>query len=338
MLYVLIGAHGSGKTHVLTKLAHMGHTVVHYDKHPDWNTRVSKISETTNPDVVIDIPVNVSSSIAKLRDIYPVTVVAIVEDLTTIASRLTRRGGEMTPGNERRVRRTAQLANTLPAAFVGTSDEVTVWLKSQMVSPPREVVIYKATSPSGKVYVGQTVDFAARKLYHKSVTPKFNSAFSSALRKYGYVGFTWEILEVTHSAVQANEREDFWINKLNARDREFGYNIAPGGGSNKGVKHSSDTRKRISQGLKGHTKSSDWVEKIAARKRGVPLTEEHKVKLRRPHTEAAKQRISQQCKKHLLDMNGVIHLSAADAALYFQVHLNTISRWIKAGKLQEISK
>jgi hypothetical protein len=61
-------------------------------------------------------------------------------------------------------------------------------------------IIYKATSPSGNVYVGQTIrTLEERKSAHYSIAfnPKsdsYNSKFSYAIRKYSIESFIWQIL------------------------------------------------------------------------------------------------------------------------------------------------
>ena len=61
-------------------------------------------------------------------------------------------------------------------------------------------IIYKYTcSVTGKVYIGQTVDEKGRKHGHMSSCWKYNSHFYSAVRKYGWKNFTYEIIFETKS-------------------------------------------------------------------------------------------------------------------------------------------
>lgn len=48
----------------------------------------------------------------------------------------------------------------------------------------RKGIIYKYTSPSGKSYIGQTVNEVSRKYKHKLETSKSKTKFGSAIRKY----------------------------------------------------------------------------------------------------------------------------------------------------------
>ena len=57
-------------------------------------------------------------------------------------------------------------------------------------------VIYKITSPKGKVYIGRTKDFMGRMNEHKHIALKHKSDYSlyKAIRKYGWDNFQKEIL------------------------------------------------------------------------------------------------------------------------------------------------
>ena len=92
-------------------------------------------------------------------------------------------------------------------------------------------IIYKVTSPSGRVYIGQTTMlFKSRWNRHvytavKNIT---NFRISYAIRKYGGDAFTKEILFQC-----ANDKLDYYeikfIAQYRATDRFFGYNLTAGG-------------------------------------------------------------------------------------------------------------
>ena len=88
-------------------------------------------------------------------------------------------------------------------------------------------LIYKITSPSGKVYVGQTIrSFELRMKQHKS---KYSECtlLKRAINKYGDE-MKYEIIEDNIPLDQLDDREIYWINELNSLAPD-GYNCNTGG-------------------------------------------------------------------------------------------------------------
>jgi hypothetical protein len=87
----------------------------------------------------------------------------------------------------------------------------------------RKGVIYKTTNLiNGKIYIGQD----------KRNNPKYLGSgvlLRKSIEKNGKENFKKEILEECSSQEELNEREIYWIDKLNARHRTIGYNLASGG-------------------------------------------------------------------------------------------------------------
>ena len=83
--------------------------------------------------------------------------------------------------------------------------------------------IYKTTNNiNGKIYVGK--QSSKRKDYLGS-----GIVLSHAIKKYGKESFSKEILEECFSFEELNQREIFWIEKLNSRNADVGYNLSIGG-------------------------------------------------------------------------------------------------------------
>jgi hypothetical protein len=85
------------------------------------------------------------------------------------------------------------------------------------------MVIYKTTNLiNGKIYIGQdTKD-----------NPEYIGSgllLERAVKKYGKKNFKKEILEVCRTQKDLDDKEIFWIAKLNSVDKKIGYNISPGG-------------------------------------------------------------------------------------------------------------
>lgn len=90
------------------------------------------------------------------------------------------------------------------------------------------MLIYQLLFPNGKSYIGKTIDPtpARRILEHK----KSKYAVGNAIRKYGLENVKVNIIEdgITDPA-ELNEREIFYIKKLQSLKNENGYNIQLGG-------------------------------------------------------------------------------------------------------------
>jgi group I intron endonuclease len=126
---------------------------------------------------------------------------------------------------------------------------------------------------NGKIYVGGAyVSLLGRlKDYRDRFARNFchNRHFLAAWNLYGSKNFRFRILErCAPSLVQY--REDYWLTKLDAANPEIGYNICPVAKSRLGVKHTEETRKKMSLAKKG--KPSNRL--------GKPCTEETKAKIR----------------------------------------------------------
>lgn len=148
------------------------------------------------------------------------------------------------------------------------------------------MIIYKTTNLiNNKIYIGQTITDS--KYYLGS-----GLWLKRSIKKYGRSNFKRETLETCSTVEELNEKEVYWINKLNARDSKIGYNIDFGGAQR--TVCSEETKKKISKTLKGHktwnkglTKETDIRVKVSSDKRkgksnslkGVkrgPMSEERK--------------------------------------------------------------
>lgn len=101
--------------------------------------------------------------------------------------------------------------------------------------------IYKLTSPSGKIYIGQTQSLYDRVRGYKG--GKFNKYMRRAVEKYGSDSMTLEILEKDISLDKLDEREQFYLDILQPFG-DKGYNICKDAGTTRG-------RKRPPEEMKG---------------------------------------------------------------------------------------
>lgn len=105
----------------------------------------------------------------------------------------------------------------------------------------RKGIIYKITSPSGKVYVGQTIKkFNDRISQHKSKTSNC-TLVKRAIDKYKDQ-MKYEIIDENIPLEQLDEREIYWIKELNSLAPN-GYNCNSGGDAQRNL--SQETRDKM---------------------------------------------------------------------------------------------
>lgn len=109
--------------------------------------------------------------------------------------------------------------------------------------------IYKLTSPSGKVYIGQSTNIACRINQYKNLHCEAQIKLYRAILKYGFYSFTVEVLWATNDETNVrsilDELEIDFINIYNAVSN--GYNIKLGG---YGGKCDEITKAKISASIK----------------------------------------------------------------------------------------
>lgn len=92
--------------------------------------------------------------------------------------------------------------------------------------------IYKITNLiNNKIYIGYTKKSLEERLkYHFYYAKHGKLPLSYAIKKYGKENFKIELIEESENDEYIHhEREKYWINKLNSRNSEIGYNVAAGG-------------------------------------------------------------------------------------------------------------
>lgn len=110
--------------------------------------------------------------------------------------------------------------------------------------------IYKTTNLlNNKIYVGQ------HRVNNDQIDENYYGSgkiLDQAIKKYGIQNFNIEILEWCETKEILNEREKFYIEKLNSRDSSIGYNICKGGDCGPGGPmfqnhtHSEETKRKMS--------------------------------------------------------------------------------------------
>lgn len=137
-------------------------------------------------------------------------------------------------------------------------------------------VIYKITSPSGKVYIGETVNVERRLKNYKALSCKNQRILHRSLIKYGWEAHTFEIIELCEeSELKCRERywQDFYEsmgkNGLNCKLTRCG--------EEKG-RHSEETKQKIGKANSGENNGMFGKTGENSPSFGRIVTEETKIK------------------------------------------------------------
>lgn len=203
-------------------------------------------------------------------------------------------------------------------------------------------VIYKVTNTiNNKVYIGQTVrDFSRRKTEHINQAKNNHKScayFHSALLKYGFEAFHWEIIFESQDTALLNEKEAEFIQKYNAYG-EGGYNLCLGGNSNSGYKHSKETVEKRKK-FKHSQKTKDEARK---RQLGKVLSDNTKEKIKQANlgkkaSKKTKEKMSKNgkgkgVKAVICIETGITYDSLTEAAKAIPCSIGALSRAIKENK------
>lgn len=130
--------------------------------------------------------------------------------------------------------------------------------------------IYKITSPSGKIYIGQTTNYESRLYRYKVLDCKQQIRLYNSLIKYTVDNHIFEFIEECNIE-QLNERERYYQDFYNVISKN-GLNCKLTETNDKSGKLSEETKLKISLGNKGKSRNSE-------KRKGVKLSEEHKRKI-----------------------------------------------------------
>lgn len=122
--------------------------------------------------------------------------------------------------------------------------------------------IYKTTnSLNNKIYVGQK---KSNLFLHENYLGS-GVALKRAIDKYGKENFIVELIDTAESSDELNEKEIYWIDKLDSRNPQIGYNIATGGtfgdsGYHDGMlgKHQSEKQKLAASKNGSYKRTEAW--------------------------------------------------------------------------------
>lgn len=131
--------------------------------------------------------------------------------------------------------------------------------------------IYKITSPSGKIYIGQTVNLKNRVRKYKGMFFKGQLKLWNDCQKYNWKPIdTLEVLEEC-PVEDLDNREIYWISYYNTYNN--GLNCDQGGSGRRGYSPSPETKEKLSKANLGKTHTTETKLKISNALKAIPKEE-----------------------------------------------------------------
>jgi group I intron endonuclease len=137
--------------------------------------------------------------------------------------------------------------------------------------------IYKITSPSGKIYIGQTRNLNARISKYKNLKCKRQFKILNSLKKYGFETHIFETIEQCEF-LELNNRERYWQDFYDVLGKN-GLNCILTRTDELPTIFSQETRDKISKAIKGKKLSKKHIEIIRKTHTGRKASEETKKKI-----------------------------------------------------------
>jgi group I intron endonuclease len=146
--------------------------------------------------------------------------------------------------------------------------------------------IYKITSPSNKIYIGQSINLKTRFRKYKYLNCKRQTHLYNSFVKYGYENHVFEIIEEC-SLEQLNEKEIYWGLHYNVLG-DMGLNCRLGDAKGK---CSEETKQKIGKGNKNKIMSEEARNNISKALKGRQVTWNTLGPKGHKHSEEAKQKM-----------------------------------------------
>lgn len=212
--------------------------------------------------------------------------------------------------------------------------------------------IYKITSPTGKIYIGQSVNIENRISKYRTETCKEQPKLYRSLLKYGFKNHKFEII-CECNICDLNDKERFYQdlydcigkNGLNcmltkAKDRsgksslETKMKISINNTRPfLGKKHSLESRIKMSNSLKGKQVrlgailSEETKDKIRQKAIGRKHSDEAKLKMSNARRGKDYSRLHCNNKKIILNLStGVFYIGLLEASIYCNINIHTLKR------------
>jgi group I intron endonuclease len=137
--------------------------------------------------------------------------------------------------------------------------------------------IYKIISPTGRIYVGQSVDIKTRLYKYKTTLCKEQPRLFNSVKKYGWDNHNFSVIELC-TIDELNNRERYWQDFYNVIG-DNGLNCVLTKSDTKTGYTSEQTKKNMSLAQSGRKHRQETILKFRKIRKENPLTKEHKDKL-----------------------------------------------------------
>jgi hypothetical protein len=175
------------------------------------------------------------------------------------------------------------------------------------------VGIYKIVSPTGSIYIGQSVDCEKRKETYSRGHCKSQPRLFNSIVKHGWDSHVFEIITECEKS-ELSTLEKYYVDMYGTFNSEHGLNVRDGGGNCAAI--SEEQKRKTSSTLKGVKHTPERVERNRQAQTGKKHTEETKLKISqnnaraqagKPLSEAAKAKLSLALKGKTGHMLGKTH-------------------------------
>lgn len=189
-------------------------------------------------------------------------------------------------------------------------------------------LIYKITNTlNNKCYVGATITSLSKRMSsHKSMANAGDNAeIYKAMRMYGIINFTSEVLEECSKDVMF-DREQFYIQKFNCIFPN-GYNATSGGEKgNKQAEVSLDKKSKFHKKRWQTVNKEEFSEKMKAVFRDEEKRNAHRLGLLKSWTDERRQQFKELYKKNTNFINCKGHVKSAEACSKSVILFDTLSK------------
>ena len=186
------------------------------------------------------------------------------------------------------------------------------------------VGIYKITSPSGKIYIGQSTDIFYRFSYYKRLNCRQQKKLYASLKKYGVENHSFDVV-INCDVLQLNELERYYQELYNCTGKD-GLNLRLTKANDRVGTFSEETKLKMSLAQIGKKGSQQKIEKCRQRMLGKESTFKGK-----KHSEKAIKLISEKQignnkrSKYVLDLEtGVFYRSVVELANLYNINSYTL--------------